>query len=213
MWSTCSADVDKEQGEKKENHQLRRPTFSPQLCGAETDGGKRLRWTHKWLILCFSAVEVQTSAQFRQIYISGFMVTPDNWTRVKVSPVMRKVARLVTPAVSRGPAPGDKHTGKTILQCATSQSSESWSLKPLLCQLTTAGPWGTPRQPQNKHVKSRSLRAHFFLKTLTLTLKLSFSTPDDIQLLCSLQYLTPSPRTPPVVSTAGPTLQWRSLQL
>lgn len=71
----------------------------------------------------------------------------------------------------------------------------------------------TPRQPQNKHVKSRPLQAHFFLKTLTLTLKLSCSTPDDIQLLCALQYLTPSPRTPPVVSTAGPTLPWRSLQL
>lgn len=128
MWSTCSADVDKGQ-EKKENHQLRHPTFSPQLCGAEADGGERPRWTHKWLIPCFSAVEKSKHLLnfFKSTFLVFMVITPDNWTSVKVSPVMRKLARLVTPALPRGPAPGHKHTGKTIRRRATSQSPESWS--------------------------------------------------------------------------------------
>lgn len=69
MRSRCSPDVDKEQEKKKGKHQLRRPTFPPQLCGAEADGGKGPCWIDQ----CCPAAEFERSASFQHIYLLGFI--------------------------------------------------------------------------------------------------------------------------------------------
>lgn len=95
-----------------------------------------------------------------------------------------------TPGHTPWPRP-HTHTAKTILLEPGQLNPE-----PLFCQLTPAGPWGTPSQPQNKHAEPRFLRAHLFVNPLTLTLKLSCSTPDNKQLFRSRRNSTPSPAYP-----------------